>query len=350
MSAERELTVADVGEFGLIDRLNQTFRSAGAGVVRGIGDDTAALQVTPGRLLLATTDAMVEGVHFLRQGTTPRALGRRALVVNLSDVASMGGEPRWVLLSLGLPPATPLPFVDALAEGMAEEAGRYGASVVGGNLARLPDRVVIDVTLLGEVEPDLALYRSGARPGDRVLVTGTLGDAAAGLALLRGEAPADWPGSIDLIERHQLPTARVEAGRAIARSRLATAMIDLSDGLASDLAHLARASRVGATVEAARLPLSPPLRDLARRTGRDPLDWAVRGGEDYELLVTAPADRAGDLIAVVRASGVALTDVGAITAEPGLWLVRPGGGREPLGEVGWQHFRTERDEISESGG
>ena len=338
MSVPHVPTVADVGEFGLIARLHARFGEGGVGVVRGIGDDTAALRLTPGYLLLATTDAAVEGVHFLRAAIAPRTLGRRVLAVNLSDVASMGGIPRWALVSLSLPGETPLDFADELAAGLYEEAARFGVALVGGNLARSPDRLVLDLTLLGEVEPDRVLYRSGARPGDRLLVTGTLGDSAAGLTILLGQAPRREPEARTLIERHQLPTPRVAAGRAIATSGLATAMIDLSDGLASDLSHLAEESRIGAIVEAARIPLSTALLALARATGHDPLDWALRGGEDYELLLTAPAERVPALIAAVDATGVALTEIGEVVAQPGLWLRQPDGEQTPLGVTHWKHF------------
>lgn len=343
MRPRSEPTIADVGEFGVIDRLRQRFGTDGIGVVRGIGDDTTVLRATPGYLLLATTDAAVEGVHFVRASTTPRRLGQRVLAVNLSDVAAMGGIPRWALVSLSLPENTPLHFVDELAAGLDEAAKRYQVAIVGGNLARSPERLVLDLTLLGEVEADRVVYRSGARPGDRLLVTGTLGDAAAGLAVLLGQAPADVPGANVLVSRQQLPTPRVDAGRAIARAGLATAMIDLSDGLASDVVHLVEASHLGAVVRAEAVPLSPQIRELARATGRDPLDWALHGGEDYELLLAAPPDRADDLVAAVQAVGVPLTDVGEVVAEPGIWLQRRDGRREPLGTAAWQHFA--RDDL-----
>jgi thiamine-monophosphate kinase len=294
--------------------------------------------VTDGRLLLATADAAIEGVHFLRATTTPRLLGRRALAVNLSDIAGMGGVPRWALVSMGLPPATPLDFALEVADGLAEEADAYETVLVGGNLARSPERILLDVTLLGEVEPDLVLYRGGARAGERVLVTGTLGDSAGGLLALTDPALADFPGRDDLVRRHRLPTPRLAAGRRIALARAATAMLDLSDGLASDLGHVCAESGVGAIVDADRVPISGPLRELGRLTGRDPLDWALRGGEDYELLLTAPADRVPALVAAVGDVGVALTDIGEITAEKGLWRREPDGNRAPLGEGSWRHF------------
>lgn len=339
MRPAAEPTVAEVGEFGIIDRLRQRFGTTGApavtGVVRGIGDDTAALQVTPGWLLLATTDAAIEGVHFRLTTTTPRLLGQRLLAVNLSDVAAMGGIPRWALVSLSLPGQTPLHVVDELASGLADEAALYRVAVVGGNMARSPERLVLDLTLLGEVEEDRVVYRTGARPGDHLLVTGTLGDAAAGLAILLGQVPADVPEASDLIARQRLPTPRVEAGRAIAQSGLATSMIDLSDGLASDLGHLCEDNRLGAVVRAAAVPLSRPLQSLARASGHDPLDWALHGGEDYELLLTAPPDRVDELSVAVQAVGVPLSDVGEMTVSPGRWLQRRSGQREPLGGPAW---------------
>lgn len=337
-----EPTLAEIGEFGVIARLRRRFGGAAArgasGVVRGIGDDAAVLEAEPARLLLATTDAAIEGIHFQRATTTPRLLGRRVLAVNLSDIASMGGIPRWALVSLGLSDATPLAFVDELTEGLAEEAARYQVAIVGGNLARSPERMVLDLTLLGEVERDKVVYRTGARAGDRILATGTLGDAAAGLAILLGDLPASIPGAEVLIDRQRRPTPRVEAGRAIGLSGLATAMIDLSDGLASDLGHLVEENQLGAVVRAEAVPLSSALRRVAAAVGRDPLVWALHGGEDYELLLTAPPDHVPDLVGAVQAVGVSLTELGEMTRTPGVWLERPDGQQEPLRGTLWRHF------------
>jgi thiamine-monophosphate kinase len=338
VSETSEQTVSQVGEFGLIRRFQEIFRTGGVGVVRGIGDDTATLRVSPGSLLLATTDTALEGVHFLRSTTTPHLLGQRILAVNLSDVAAMGGTPRWALISLSLPEATSLRFAEELATGLAEAAQRYATTIVGGNVARSPDRIVVDVTLLGEARPDRVLYRSGARPGDRLLVTGTLGDSAAGLAILLGQAPGDVPGADYLIARHRLPTPRVEAGLAISATGRATAMLDLSDGLASDIGHLAEASQVGAVIWADRLPLSAECAALTRIVGRNPLDWAMRGGEDYELLLAAPPHAVEELTEAVRRVGVELTDVGEIVAGRQVVLVTPDGRRQPPGAPLWQHF------------
>jgi thiamine-monophosphate kinase len=334
-----DVTVADIGEFELIARIRQRLERAGIGVLLGIGDDTAVLRPTPGRVILATTDAAVEGVHFLRSSTTPELLGQRVMAVNLSDIAAMAGDPRWALLTLSLPPSTPVGYVERLADGIAIEAGRYDTVVVGGNLARSPDRLIVDITMLGDVDPANVLYRHGAKPGDRILVTGTLGDSAAGLSLLLGEISASGADADYLIARHRLPTPRVEVGRAIGASRLATAMIDLSDGLASDVGHLGRASCVGAIVHSELVPLSTELSRLAEATGRDALEWALRGGEDYELLLTAPATSVPVLVDLVGRIGVRLTEIGEVTMGRSFVLVK-NGHSEVLGGVGWHHFST----------
>jgi thiamine-monophosphate kinase len=331
-------TIADLGEFSLIARLERYFKRDVERVVRGIGDDTAVLRPRAGWVILATTDVAVEDVHFRRATIAPDVLGQRVLAVNLSDIASMGGMPRWVLVSLGLPSETRLDYVERLAGGLAREADQFGATIVGGNLATSPERITIDVTLLGEVEPGRALYRDGARPGDRVLVTGFLGDSAAGFEVLQGSLRVPPPIGGELVRRHRLPTPRVEAGRAIAMSGGASAMIDVSDGLASDLGHILAASKVGAVVDASRIPLSTALCEAARVTGRDPLEWATRGGEDYELLLTAPARSVERLIDAVRAVGVPITVIGEITAVNEEWLVRSDGTSVPLRGTLWRHF------------
>jgi thiamine-monophosphate kinase len=299
------------------------------------------LQPSAGRVILATTDAAVEGVHFRLSSTTPELIGQRVLAVNLSDIASMGGQPRWALLTLSLPPGLPVSVVERLVDGIALGADRYSLVVVGGNIARSPDYLIVDLTMLGEAEPGQVLYRRGARPGDRIMVTGTLGDSAAGLALLEGEVST---GSIDagyLIGRHRLPTPRVDAGQAIAATQRATAAIDLSDGLARDLGHLCRASKVGAVVRAESVPLSPELLRLAAATGRDPLDWALRGGEDYELLLTVPPEFRQTIVDAAWSQGVVVTDVGEIVSGSTL-MTLVNGTQTELGSVTWQHFAGSR--------
>ncbi len=332
------MRVRDIGEFGLIERI-AALAGRDGGAVIGIGDDTAVLDVGGRGLLLATIDIQVEGRHFRRERIDPLRLGRRTAAINLSDIGAMGGMPRWALVSLALPPELAVAWVEELYRGLTAELERFGAAVVGGNLSGC-EHIVIDLALLGEAERGRVLRRDGARPGDVILVTGTLGASAAGrFAMDAGLDPAD-PLVAPLVEAHLTPTPRVREGQAVAATGRATAAIDLSDGLSSDLGHICDAAGVGAVVEAARLPIRAETRALAARLGLDPVGLALAGGEDYELLITAPPATVPELTAAVRAAtGVALTAVGEITAAAaGRWLVLDGE-RVPLAAAGWDHFR-----------
>lgn len=335
------MKVRDLGEFGLIDRIARSLPPPGPGIVVGIGDDVAVLRSSD-RYLLATCDIQVEGVHFLREKITPYQLGRKAVAINVSDIAAMGGVPRYLLVSLVLPKETEVEFVDGLYEGLREECGRWSAEIVGGNMAHSPGGVIVDLFLLGEVEPERLLRRSGARVGDRVLVTGTLGDSAAGLALLlRPEATAPDIHREFVLRRHLTPAPRLWEGRAIARSGLATAAIDVSDGLASDIGHICETSGVGVRLWADAIPVSDAARAIAAAVGADLLEWALFGGEDYELLFTAPADRAEDLAHWVREeTGTPVSIIGEVVpADQGMTLVQADGSALPLRKGGWDHFR-----------
>ena len=287
-------TLAELGERGLIARLRRRLPPPGPEVLVGIGDDAAAVAGNAETLLL-TTDTLLEGVHFRRSTATLRDIGAKAIAVNASDIAAMGGQPRYALLALALPSSLAVADVDELYAGISEMAERHGVAVVGGDTCAAPSGVVLSVTLVGRVD-GTPLRRSGARPGDAILVTGALGASAAGLAVLEGRARALPPDVVDaVVGPHRLPTPRVVEGRLIHASGWATAMIDLSDGLATDLDHIAAESRVGARVDVDTLPLSDATRAVAQTLGTDPLSWALSGGEDYELLFTARADRAADL-------------------------------------------------------
>lgn len=335
------MKVSDIGEFGLIDRLAQLVAVHREDVVVGIGDDVAVLRGDGASWLLATIDSQVEGIHFLREAISPYQLGRKALAINVSDIAAMGGEPTFALVSLALPPDVEVAWVEALYRGLRSEGDISGVAVVGGNIARSPDGVVIDIALLGRVLPEELLLRSGARPGDLVLVTGTLGDSAAGLHLiLHPDTPVPDAVRRYLLERHLTPTPRLKEARVIARSRQATAMIDVSDGLSSDVGHICDRSGVGVRLWAERIPISDALRQVAAVTERPAWDWALAGGEDYELCFTAPPEKAEALAREVTAvTGTAVTVVGEILpAESGRWVVLPDGRKAPLEAKGWRHF------------
>lgn len=332
----------DLGEFALIERLRQRLAPARADVVVGIGDDVAVVAVAPDRYLLATCDTQVAGVHFLPHTVDPYCLGRKVAAINLSDIAAAGGCPTHFLVSLALPADTPVRFLEMLYDGISEEAGRYGADVIGGNVSR-SDCLIIDLTLLGEVEPARLLRRRGARPGDRIMVTGRLGASAAGLALLGAAGDPGVMSTEDaaaVLAAHRTPTPRLPEAAIIAQSGLATAMIDVSDGLSADLGHLCDASEVGARLWVEAIPIDGPTRRVASVLGEDPAGWALGGGEDYELLLTAPpqaANTIGD--AVHWGTGTPVTVIGEILpAEEGRWLFLPGGRQVPLVPRGWTHF------------
>jgi len=316
-------TLGAVGEFGLLAGLLPTL-PGGADVVLGPGDDCAVVAVGRARLLV-TVDALVEGVHFRRGWLAPPALGRKAFAVNASDIAAMGGAPRWCVAQLAAPPRTPAAAVTAIARGIAAAAAAVGATLVGGNLSRAAE-LSVAVTLIGAA-PRRPVTRAGARPGDVLYVTGRLGDAALAVrALRRGRAPT--PAAM---ARFRTPPSRLVAGAALARGRLAAAMIDVSDGLLQDLGHLCDASGVGARIELARLPCSAAV----RRAG---LELALRGGEDYELLFAVPPRRAA---ALARAAlGCPITRIGVCTpAAAGVHVVDAGGHVLGAGARGHDHFR-----------
>ncbi|AJE04445.1 thiamine-phosphate kinase [Geobacter pickeringii] len=326
------MNLREIGEFGLIGRIASRV-TTGPAVRIGIGDDAAATEPTPGRLILTTSDMLVEGVHFDLSFTDPYRLGRKSLAVNLSDIAAMGGEPRDFLLSLAIPPGLSVEFLDRFAEGMLSLADEHAVALVGGDTCRSPAGLVISVTLHGEQQPDSIVRRHGARPDDRLFITGTVGDSAMGLELLRRGEREGWA-----VERHLDPSPRVAAGRALAAAGLATAMIDVSDGVVADLGHILEQSGCGARVEAALLPRSPFFREEAGRVASSPDLLALTGGEDYELLFSVRAEREHEVAAVLRGTGTTATAIGSITAGSGVTVVAADGAELALPRGGYNHF------------
>ncbi|HXJ63257.1 MAG TPA: thiamine-phosphate kinase [Actinomycetota bacterium] len=325
----------------LVATLRRVFSGDHPGVRLGIGDDAAVVDTREGQAVL-TADILVEGVHFDRSLISPRDLGAKALVANVSDVAAMGASPRFALVSLVLPPDADAAWAVELEGGVRAAGDEYALAVVGGDLSSGPVAVV-SVAVVGEVAPGRFVTRSGARPGDRVVVTGVLGASAGGLALARAtgvavrRAQMSEPGRV-LIEAHVRPVARVGEGQTLARAG-ATAMMDVSDGLAIDLGRICAASGVGARLRTADVPVAPELRQVADVLGVDPLGLALGGGEDYELLATMPPERVRDAAAALDDRfGVRLTDVGEITEGGGLVAVDADGREQPLQPRGWDHL------------
>ncbi len=317
-----------LSEFDLIQRYFSAVGEARNDVVAGVGDDCALLRVPPGEELAVTTDTLVEGVHFL-SGCDPEALGHKALAVNLSDLAAMGARPAWVTLTLTLPRAEER-WLAAFSRGFAGLARRHRVRLVGGDTSRGP--LSVTVQAMGLVPAGQALRRDGARPGDLVAVTGTLGDA--GLALQRHLAggAADETG-----ERLDRPAPRVAAGLAL--RGLASAAIDISDGLLADLDHICTASGAGATLELADLPLSPAVARAVKAAG----EWTIplSSGDDYELCVTLPPTAWESAATRLADAGVRLTRIGMIDADRGIRCRRPDGTVETPAESGYRHFTEE---------
>lgn len=335
---EPEMRIEDLGEFGLISRIERIFSTGGAGVLQGIGDDCAVLD-RGDSCLLWTSDLLVEGAHFRLEWTSPRALGRKSLAVNESDIAAMGGTPTYALLSLGIPGKTPVAFLEEFLQGFQERAQSCGVVLVGGDTVACSSGLLISVTLLGEAAREDLLYRSGARPGDRILVSGALGESRAGLELLRRAVPEQDADLQPLFDWHRDPVPALPLGPVIGKARQASAMIDVSDGLAQDLGHLCERSGVGAVVEETLLPISPQTRKAAGLVGADPLEWALRGGEDYRLLVGVPASRVEVLQAEIRRAGCApLVPIGEFVAERRVRLRTRGGVEKELSPGGFDHF------------
>jgi thiamine-monophosphate kinase len=314
-------------EFDLIERIRRHTEVHRDDVIEGIGDDAAVVAVPTGRELAIAVDTLVEGVHF-PPGTSAADIGWKALAVNLSDLAAMGATPAWALLALTTPGGDEA-FFDGLASGFAELATPYRLALIGGDTTRGP--LTVTVAVHGFTTPGEALLRSGARVGDVVMVTGTLGDAAAGLRCL---AEADASPYAVLVDRLNRPTPRVSAGQAL--RGIATACIDISDGLVADLGHICMASGVGIDIEAPLLPRSSAL--LTHFTEADALDFALGGGDDYELCFTVPADRAGELSSTMARLGCGATRIGRVVEGGGVRVLDERGGVHEPSRTGWNHF------------
>lgn len=347
-------TLKTVGEFGLLRRLRAKSPPTPPAVLAGMGDDAAVLQPSPGLALVATVDVLVEGKDFRWEWCTPEAIGQKGLVVSLSDIGAMGAVPRYALVALGLPARMPLDRVDGLYRGIWNAAEEASVTVVGGDLSEAPC-LMLSVTVIGEGDPDRLVRRSGATPGETIWVTGSLGKAAAGLHALKAgyrlerssvkarrgriASPRMRAALRATIQAQLYPAARYREGKVLADAALATSMIDLSDGLASDLSRVAEESGVGARIFVDRIPVDARTKQVAQLLGLDPVRLTLGGGEDFELLFTSGADATRVRDAFVRGGFAHPYPIGEVlSAGEGLSLVGSRGRREPL-RGGYEHFR-----------
>ena len=328
-----------MAEFDLIGRIRRVVGPPGPGTLIGIGDDTAVYE-PPGQLELLTCDAFVEGVHFRRDFATFEEIGAKCMVANISDVAAMGGFPARAVLSICVPPDMTDDDVDALYRGALAVCARYGAEVVGGDTVSSLSGLALSIALTGSADRDHVVTRAGAVVGDAVVVTGEIGGSEAGLRALVERLPVEG-GVPDAIRRHLKPSARVAEARALIEVATPHAMIDVSDGLSSDVWHIAEESRVGIRLEADRIPLAPCAIEVAGLLGVDPIELALASGEEFELVVTIPkaeVERASEHVEAV--TGTKVTCIGeVVSVEEGCIIVRRDGVASRLERGGYEHLK-----------
>lgn len=330
------MKIKDVGEFGLIDILKQDTIYAPETVIVGIGDDAAVLLPTPRHLQLLTTDMLVENVHFDVNTTLPLQLGYKSMAVSFSDIAAMGGKPCHAVVSIALPQQTDVEFIVNLYQGMKEICREYSVNLVGGDTVASNYEIVINVAVTGEVDPAQLVRRSGAKAGDVVAVTGTLGNSSMGLALLAEGQWEDYSFAWPLVTAHLTPRPLVKQGQQLGKFG-ATSMNDISDGLASEINEIATASKVGIHIDRTKIPLSPELLSAAELLKLSALDCALYGGEDYQLVFTMNKNDFAKL--TTENVGIQVTAIGEVVAKEEVILIDQEGMLSVLERKGFNHFR-----------
>jgi thiamine-monophosphate kinase len=336
--------ITEIGEFGLIERIKKAAGkiSRNNRVLLGIGDDAALFKLSPGKICAATTDTMVEGIHFDLGYTSFFDLGYKAMASNLSDIAAMGGNPLLALITLSLPAKTSVKQIDQLYAGMQALAKKHGAVIAGGDIVKSRE-LSVTLTLLGECDPKNTGLRSGAKPGDAVLVTGDLGGSQAGLELLKSTLRLRSGQEIknqksEIVRKHLRPEPRVAVAKLLASRFKLNGMIDISDGLASELHHLSKASKVGIIIDQGALPVAAQAIVIAKMLERDPQKYCLYGGEEYELLFTLPPREALKARTLIHKQGTACTIIGQVVKGSRVSIIAQNGKREKLTNRGYTHF------------
>lgn len=332
------MKMRDLGEFRFINRISKGLINRTDRVVRGFGDDCAIMKASGGMALLFTSDMLIEGVHFRKEQIPPDNLGRKALAVNLSDIAAMGGTPCDALVSVGIPADFDVEYLDKIYMGMKSMAAEHHVNILGGDTVLSPERLVVSVAMTGEEPEDEILYRDGAQPGDVIFLTGKVGASAAGLDLL--ENGREFDSKDELLSAHFDPRPHVAEGRIIASSKLASSLIDVSDGLVGDLGHICEQSNVGAEIEQPLIPNSETLKAYCGNFNFDLERFTVYGGEDYVLLGTISEDSSDALAGMFKGRNCSYFPIGRIVEGEGLTLKQSDGTARKLGASGHDHFRT----------
>lgn len=326
--------LSDLGEFGLIDLIAHHQPAAYGRLIRGIGDDCAVIDTDGERVSLVTMDTMVEGVHFYLAGSTPEGLGAKLMTVNLSDIAAMGGTPHEAFLAISSSPDADATVIERMVGGMQASGSRFGVQLAGGDTTSTSGPLVLTLTVLGSCPKDEVVYRSGARPGDAVYVTGNPGESAAGLRLSTGTYDLPPDHNERLLRSHHRPEPRLEIGRYLAEKGFASAMLDVSDGLGGDLRHICRQSSVDIEIASDRLPISDALAAFCASAGADPLDLVLGGGEDYELAFTSGrSDLASEWGGECR-----LSYIGRVVSGEGEVLIASEESTQVFEKKGFDHF------------
>lgn len=327
------MEIGRFGEFNLIRKISEQWKQTGT--VVGIGDDAAVIRCESGYILL-TTDLLIEDVHFKLDYITPYQLGKKAVAVNLSDIAAMGGEPRYFLLSLALNPQTDLYFIDELNKGMKHMAESFGVELIGGDISS-SNKIMINIAMIGFA--DSYVTRSGAKEGDAVFITGTVGDSSLGLKILEEKGMKWMRDEDELVLKHTEVQPRVKEGLFLAKNGFATSMIDISDGLLQDLSHILELSKKGATIWLDKIPVSRPFKRIRERVKDDLWDFVLSGGEDYELLFTVSSDKKERFLTeFCRHFDTEITEIGVIEGKSGIRILNEEGKIVEVSPKGYNHF------------
>lgn len=340
------MKIKEFGEFRFIDRVKQGCLMRPQGVIKAIDDDCCVFTIPQNMVNLLTTDMLVEDVHFLRDAIPPFTLGRKSMAVNISDIAAMGGVPGEAVISLAIPQTVEIDYLDKFYEGMRSICGEFKVNVLGGDTTSSPQRLVINIALTGWAAQDEVLYRSGARPGDVIFLTGYVGSSAAGLDFVLSrreftgpEFSPEFSWMSGLLAAHFDPCPQVKEGRIIAGSKAAHSLIDVSDGVASDLGHICRQSGVGAILEENAIPVTETFRRYCSEFQVDSENLSLHVGEDYVLLGTHPEESSAKLKTSLESEGCKYFPIGKVVEGSGIKLKLPDGSVRPVEARGYDHFR-----------